>query len=392
MRGCSSTPTASISSNKPAPRPPPNASSDGGANSAGGASAAGDASADGDATEVGIKVTKTHNNKSKTPEDATEDDTEVTEPKGKKRSDVWNNFDMEPKPSKYAKCRHCKTKIASQGAKYGTGGMNNHLKICKQKPKEEKGQQTLDFQPARLGEEGKLVAVTFNQDACTHAVILFVILDEQPFRVVEGEGFKELCRVLESRFKIPSRMTISRGVLNLYEAEKEKMKNYFKANNVIQVREDGHLKEQVISSNGVLNTKFMQVRYAARVLALVMNAGLGEYHMAIKRVRAVVKHVMSSPARLSKFMDCAKQEKIDCRKGLVLDVDTRWNSTYMMLEAACRYQKSFERLAREDKAFKKKFCFNERSIPPVFLGSLATSKFIRIDIDDEEEEDSTLLS
>ncbi|RZC74856.1 hypothetical protein C5167_050336 [Papaver somniferum] len=100
------------------------------------------------------------------------------------------------------------------------------------------------------------------------------------------------------------------------------------------LREDGHLKEQVISSKGVLNTKFMQVRCAAHVLALVVNAGLGEYHMAIKRVRAVVKHVMSSPARLSKFMDCAKQEKIDCKKGLVLDVDTRWNSTYMMLEAA----------------------------------------------------------
>ncbi|RZC73706.1 hypothetical protein C5167_049191 [Papaver somniferum] len=422
--GSSSTPTASVSSNKRPPRPPPNASSDGGANSAGGASAAkdasvaGDASADGDATEAVIKVTETHSNKRKTPEDATEDDTEVsqvTEPKGKKRSDVWNHFDMDPKPSKYAKCRHCKTKIAAQGTKYGTGGMNNHLKICKKKPKEEKGQQTLDFQPARLGGEGKLVAATFNQDACTKAVILFVILDEQPFRVVEGEGFKELCRVLESRFKIPSRMTISRGVLNLYEAEKEKMKNYFKENNVrvclttdtwtsnaqnksymvvtahfidkdwklhklvinfFQIlghsgevigkmleeclldwelpgvftitldnvsandlaidylREDGHLKEQVISSKGVLNTKFMQVRCAAHVLALVVNAGLGEYHMAIKRVRAVVKHVMSSPARLSKFMDCAKQEKIDCKKGLVLDVDTRWNSTYMMLEAA----------------------------------------------------------
>ncbi|RZC67623.1 hypothetical protein C5167_011320 [Papaver somniferum] len=468
--GSSSTPTASVSSNKRPPRPPPNASSDGGANSAGGASAAkdasvaGDASADGDATEAVIKVTETHSNKRKTPEDATEDDTEVsqvTEPKGKKRSDVWNHFDMDPKPSKYAKCRHCKTKIAAQGTKYGTGGMNNHLKICKKKPKEEKGQQTLDFQPARLGGEGKLVAATFNQDACTKAVILFVILDEHPFRVVEGEGFKELCRVLESRFKIPSRMTISRGVLNLYEAEKEKMKNYFQENNVriclttdtwtsnaqnksymvvtahfidkdwklhklvinfFQIlghsgevigkmleeclldwelpgvftitldnvsandlaidylREDGHLKEQVISSNGVLNTKFMQVRCAAHVLALVVNAGLGEYHMDIKRVRAVVKHVMSSPARLSKFMDCAKQEKIDCRKGLVLDVDTRWNSTYMMLEAACRYQKAFERLAREDKAFKKKFCFNERSIPPVFSTSTGASN----DVDMEE--------
>lgn len=59
-----------------------------------------------------------------------------------------------------------------------------------------------------------------------------MIIDEQPFRVVEGEGFKEFCRVLESRFKIPSRMTISRDVMVLYDAEKEKMKKYFKANKV----------------------------------------------------------------------------------------------------------------------------------------------------------------
>ncbi|XP_026415833.1 uncharacterized protein LOC113311202 [Papaver somniferum] len=102
---------------------------------------------------------------------------------------------MERPPSKYAKCCHCKAEIASQGVKHGTCVMNNHLKIRKKKPKEEKGQQTLDFQPARLGEEGKLVAVTFSQDACTKEVILFVILDEKPFRVVEGEGFNELCRV-----------------------------------------------------------------------------------------------------------------------------------------------------------------------------------------------------
>ncbi|KAI3861929.1 hypothetical protein MKX03_004437 [Papaver bracteatum] len=198
-------------------------------------------------------------------------------------------------------------------------------------------------------------------------------------------------------------MTISRGVLTLYEAEKQKLKNYFKENNVrvclttdtwtsnaqnkiymfhklvinfFQIlghsgevigkmieeclldwelpgfftitldnvsandlaidylREDGHLKEQVVSSNGVLNTKFMQVRCAAHVLALLVNAGLGEYHKAVKRIRAVVKYVMGSPARLS----------------------------------------------RDDKDFKKKFCLNERSIPVVF----STSTGAGDDVDMEE--------
>ncbi|KAI3847564.1 hypothetical protein MKX03_024349, partial [Papaver bracteatum] len=138
MRESNSTPTSYVSSNKRPPRPPPpplpNASSvggaslDGGANAAKDASAAGDASGTGDAsaygnaTEAGIEVTGTHRNKRKTPEDATEDDTEVTEPRGKKRtSDVWNHFDMERLLSKYPKCRHYKTKIATHGVMHGTG-------------------------------------------------------------------------------------------------------------------------------------------------------------------------------------------------------------------------------------------------------------------------------
>ncbi|RZC79617.1 hypothetical protein C5167_042193 [Papaver somniferum] len=103
MLGSSSTPTVSVSSNKrpPRPRPAPNASSVGGASAAKDASTTGDASGAGDASADG---------------DATEADIEVTETKGKKRtSNMWNHFDMEPQPSKYARCHHWKTKIAAQG-------------------------------------------------------------------------------------------------------------------------------------------------------------------------------------------------------------------------------------------------------------------------------------
>lgn len=30
-----------------------------------------------------------------------------------------------------------------------------------------------------------------------------------------------------------------------------------------------------------------------------------------------------------------------------LDVSARWNSTYMMLEAACKYEKDFDRMDEE---------------------------------------------
>ncbi|KAK2639012.1 hypothetical protein Ddye_026807 [Dipteronia dyeriana] len=54
-----------------------------------------------------------------------------------------------------------------------------------------------------------------------------------------------------------------------------------------------------------------------------------------------------SLARLQKFKSCTEREKISLKKVLCLDVPTRWNSTYWMLESAEKFQKAFE---SEDRA------------------------------------------
>jgi len=46
---------------------------------------------------------------------------------------------------------------------------------------------------------------------------MFVIVDEQPFRVVESENF---CRKIQPLFVIPSRFTIARDCFQLYMDEK----------------------------------------------------------------------------------------------------------------------------------------------------------------------------
>ncbi|RZC80906.1 hypothetical protein C5167_043475 [Papaver somniferum] len=290
----------------------------------------------------------------------------VTAPASKKRkktSWVWDHVDLDPPPSIMVTCKKCKQRMKADSSTHGTDSLNNHLRKCLNLIPKDSGQSTLSFEPARLGEDEKLVAVTFCQDSCRKALIIFIIVDEQPFRIVEGEGFREFCRVLESIFKIPSRITVRRDVMELFAYEKERLKNYFKVNKVrVCLTTDTWSSLQKLGYM-VITAHWIDANWKLhkKIISFIQI----EYDISIKRIRAIVKYCMGSPARLKKFMDCVAYEKIECKKGLVLDVDTRWNSTFIMLDSAEKYQPSFERLEYEDKAFKKKFCFVESQVPLV---------------------------
>ena len=53
-----------------------------------------------------------------------------------------------------------------------------------------------------------------------------------------------------------------------------------------------------------------------------------------------------------KFQECVQQASINTGIGLRLDVLTRWNSTYLMLESAIKYQKAFDILQVIDRNYK----------------------------------------
>ncbi|KAJ8630607.1 hypothetical protein MRB53_023930 [Persea americana] len=48
---------------------------------------------------------------------------------------------------------------------------------------------------------------------------------------------------------------------------------------------------------------------------------------------------------------CVEMEGLACSKSVILDEPTRWNSTYLMLDIAMKYQKAFERLKEDDLLF-----------------------------------------
>ena len=101
-----------------------------------------------------------------------------------------------------------------------------------------------------------------------------------------------------------------------------------------------------------VKVKFVHMRCIAHILNLVVNEGLKESGMSVKRVREAVRYIKNSPARLHKFREFADLLGVESKCSLSLDVPTRWNSTYMMLKTAYLFDKIFEKYEEYEHAFR----------------------------------------
>ncbi|KAK9902335.1 hypothetical protein M0R45_001724 [Rubus argutus] len=104
----------------------------------------------------------------------------------------------------------------------------------------------------------------------------------------------------------------------------------------------------------LLQGEFFHIRCFAHVLNLVVRAGIEKTKVTVKRLRRSVKYVRSSPSRFQAFKKCVEDEGIPTKKYLCLDVKTRWNSSYLMINAALGFRKAFERLEDIDSFYKEK--------------------------------------
>ncbi|KAK9940878.1 hypothetical protein M0R45_017516 [Rubus argutus] len=69
---------------------------------------------------------------------------------------------------------------------------------------------------------------------------------------------------------------------------------------------------------------------------------------SVASIRNAVRFVRSSSSRLDAFKLCVQKESLDSKKICVLDVPTRWNSTYIMLDTALELKQAFDRMAEEE--------------------------------------------
>ena len=90
-----------------------------------------------------------------------------------------------------------------------------------------------------------------------------------------------------------------------------------------------------------LENEFMHMRCCAHILNLIVGEGLKEIDASVAKVREVVRYVKSSPNRNQTFRSFMERLGMESKSLLCLNVPTRWNSTYLMLETAEKFEKVF---------------------------------------------------
>ncbi|CAL8084616.1 unnamed protein product [Prunus armeniaca] len=275
--------------------------------------------------------------------------------------------------------------------KNGTTSIRNHLeKRCKLSPLFESGDRTQSILTnITMGGQAQLVPHTFNQQRCEAKCVRYVIRDEIPFRHVEGGGFKEFVYELNPKFKIHNRQKIAAGVWDLFLVEKVKIMSVIgnhritshegidigktlcaclnaweieklfsitvdnaSANDGAVVYVGNRMKD---FNNLLLDRKYLHLRCACHILNLIVKDGLKELLCSIEGIRNCVKYIHSSPSRLDSFRDHALEMRMDGMANVPMDVVTRWNSTYKMLDCAFKYKLVFNRMATENVAFQAYF-------------------------------------
>jgi hypothetical protein len=147
--------------------------------------------------------------------------------KRKLKSDVWLEFEQVTVGGKLkAECNWCKKHFVGD-SKSGTTHLCSHLKTCQAKQCQKGLKQSI----LKLGKNEKGGAVVekyvFDQVVARKELALMICVHEYPLFMVDHVGFRRFCAALQPLFKVVSRNTIKKDILDMYEVQRLSLVNSF---------------------------------------------------------------------------------------------------------------------------------------------------------------------
>lgn len=104
-----------------------------------------------------------------------------------------------------------------------------------------------------------------------------------------------------------------------------------------------------------MSNECLHVKCVAHIINLIISDGLKDLYSSIKHIKNVVMYAKSSSHRLQKLKDCVRHKGIEFKSIVCLDVSTRWNSTYLMLDSIIKFRKAYDRLNFIDDSYTSYF-------------------------------------
>lgn len=152
------------------------------------------------------------------------------------KSKAWAHFtkvkDGDPNSPK-ANCNYCRKTYKCHSQKHGTSSMLYHIAICKHyRARQSRLAVSKPKFVCEQKKDGDSATRSLATDKCVEkkqraAIARMIIVDRLPLRFVDGQGFRDFMRTIDSRFSIPSCINIMSDCVQLYLLEKEKLNNFF---------------------------------------------------------------------------------------------------------------------------------------------------------------------
>ena len=86
------------------------------------------------------------------------------------------------------------------------------------------------------------------------------------------------------------------------------------------------------------HAKLFHIRCCAHILNLIVKDGLKQVDRTLEKIRDIAYNINCSQSKHELFFDCCKIANMK-RKNISLDIPTRWNSTYKLLQNITKYKK-----------------------------------------------------
>ncbi|OMO52619.1 putative Zinc finger, BED-type [Corchorus olitorius] len=169
-----------------------------------------------------------------------EDVYESSSKRPKTTSKVWDVFEKLPAQQGDSKaiCKLCR-RIYTAKTTSGTSHLRRHIEACVKRNNHDVDQRSLEacFKPVNREANrqtvlhGTLVDATASSknykvdvDEIRRAIAKMIVVDEQPFRVVEGTGFRRVLSVACPEFPALTRKAIKREIVSIYLKERESIR------------------------------------------------------------------------------------------------------------------------------------------------------------------------